>query len=46
MYARFIPASNVGIFAVIWRIVMYYFNIAPGIGSGIIIVRREANKRE
>jgi uncharacterized protein (TIRG00374 family) len=42
MYALFIPASIVGIFVVIWRIVLYYFNIALGILSSIIIVRREA----
>ena len=42
MYALFIPASVVGIFVVIWRIVLYYFNIALGILSSIIIVRREA----
>jgi uncharacterized protein (TIRG00374 family) len=41
MYALFIPASIVGIFVVIWRIVLYYFNIALGILSSIIIVRRE-----
>jgi uncharacterized protein (TIRG00374 family) len=46
MYALFIPASIVGIFVVIWRVVLYYFNIALGIGSSLIIVRREANKRE
>ena len=45
MYALFIPASIVGIFVVIWRIVMYYFNIALGIGSSLIIVRREAHNR-
>jgi len=42
MYALFIPASIVGIFVVIWRIVLYYFNIALGILASIIIVRREA----
>lgn len=42
MYALFIPASVVGIFVVLWRIVLYYFNIALGIMSSIIIVRREA----
>jgi len=42
MYALFIPASIVGIFVVIWRVVLYYFNIALGIISSIIIVRREA----
>jgi hypothetical protein len=44
MYALFIPASIVGIFVVIWRIVLYYFNIVLGILSSIIIVRREAGK--
>lgn len=44
MYALFIPASIVGIFVVIWRIVLYYFNIALGILSSLIIVRREAAK--
>jgi glycosyltransferase 2 family protein len=46
MYALFIPASVVGIFVVIWRIVLYYFNIALGILSSIIIVRREARNAE
>jgi uncharacterized protein (TIRG00374 family) len=46
MYALFIPASIVGIFVVIWRIVLYYFNIALGILSSLIIVRREARKTE
>jgi hypothetical protein len=46
MYALFIPAPIVGIFVVIWRIVLYYFNIALGILSSIIIVRREAKSSE
>ena len=46
MYALFIPAPVVGIFVVIWRIVLYYFNIALGILSSIIIVRREAKNAE
>jgi uncharacterized protein (TIRG00374 family) len=45
MYALFIPAPIVGVFVVIWRIVLYYFNIALGIVSSIIIVRREANAK-
>jgi glycosyltransferase 2 family protein len=44
MYALFIPASIVGIFVVIWRVVLYYFNIALGILSSLIIVRREAKR--
>ena len=42
MYALFIPASIVGIFVVLWRVVLYYFNIALGIISSLIIVRRES----
>ncbi len=45
MYALFIPASIVGIFVVIWRIVLYYFNIALGIISSLIIVRRESGNK-
>ena len=46
MYALFIPASIVGIFVVLWRVVLYYFNIALGILSSIIIVRREVRSVE
>ena len=46
MYSLFIPVSIVGIFVVIWRVVLYYFNIALGILSSIIIVRREAKSKE
>ena len=45
MYSLFIPVSIVGIFVVIWRVVLYYFNIALGILSSIIIVRREAKSK-
>ena len=45
MYALFIPASIVGIFVVIWRIILFYFNIALGIFSSVIIVRREAKSK-
>jgi hypothetical protein len=43
MYALFLPSAIVGVFVVVWRIVLYYFNIALGIMSSLIIVRREAN---
>ena len=42
MYALFIPAAIVGVFVVLWRVVLYYFNIALGIISSLIIVRRES----
>jgi uncharacterized protein (TIRG00374 family) len=46
LYALFIPASIVGIFVVIWRVVLFYFNIALGILSSLLIVRREAKSKE
>jgi glycosyltransferase 2 family protein len=46
MYSLFIPVSIVGIFVVVWRVVLYYFNIALGILSSILIVRREAKSKE
>jgi hypothetical protein len=46
MYALFIPSSIVGIFVVIWRTVLFYFNIALGILSSFLIVRREVKSKE
>jgi uncharacterized protein (TIRG00374 family) len=46
MNALFIPVSIVGILVVIWRVVLYYFNITLGILSSIIIVRREAKSKD
>lgn len=42
MYSLFIPSAILGVFVVIWRVVLYYFNIALGIFSSLVIVRREA----
>jgi uncharacterized protein (TIRG00374 family) len=42
MYSLFLPASILGIFIVIWRVVLYYFNIVLGVVSSVIIVNREA----
>jgi uncharacterized protein (TIRG00374 family) len=42
MYALFLPSAILGIFVVIWRFVLYYFNIALGLFSSVLIVRREA----
>jgi uncharacterized protein (TIRG00374 family) len=41
MYSLFLPSAILGIFVVIWRFVLYYFNIALGIFSSVLIVRRE-----
>jgi uncharacterized protein (TIRG00374 family) len=45
MYALFLPSSILGIFVVIWRLVLYYFNIALGVISSVLIVRREATAK-
>ncbi|WP_292369767.1 lysylphosphatidylglycerol synthase transmembrane domain-containing protein [Methanoregula sp. UBA64] len=44
MYALFLPSAIVGVFVVLWRVVLYYFNIALGVMSSLIIVRRESAK--
>ncbi len=42
MYSLFLPSAILGIFIVIWRVVLYYFNICLGVVSSVLIVRREA----
>ncbi|HPD75454.1 MAG TPA: flippase-like domain-containing protein, partial [Methanoregulaceae archaeon] len=42
MYALFLPSAILGVFIVIWRVVLYYFNILLGLISGFIIVKRES----
>jgi uncharacterized protein (TIRG00374 family) len=42
MYSLFLPSAILGIFIVIWRVVLYYFNICLGVISSVLIVRREA----
>ncbi|MDD4483046.1 MAG: flippase-like domain-containing protein [Methanoregula sp.] len=44
MYALFLPSAIVGVFVVLWRVVLYYFNIALGVMSSLIIVKREASR--
>lgn len=45
-YAIIIPASIVGIFVLIYRFIFYYFNLAIGFVSSMIIVRREAKGKK
>ena len=42
MYSLFLPSAILGVFIVLWRIVLYYFNIVLGLVSGFLIVRRES----
>jgi hypothetical protein len=39
LYALIIPSSVLGIFVVLWRLLLYYFNIFIGIFAGIFIFR-------
>ncbi|MCG7854243.1 MAG: lysylphosphatidylglycerol synthetase, partial [Methanoregulaceae archaeon] len=36
--------SILGILVVLWRSILFYFNILLGLVSGLIIVRREAKE--
>ena len=42
LYGLFIPASIVGIFVVLWRVIFYYFHLIIGFVAGLAIIRREA----
>ncbi|MDD3976621.1 flippase-like domain-containing protein [Methanomicrobium antiquum] len=45
LYSLFVPSSIVGIFVVIWRILLYYLNIFLGIFGTLIIVKREVVRK-
>ncbi len=41
LYSLFVPSSIVGVFVLLWRLILYYLNILLGLLSSLIIVRRE-----
>lgn len=41
-YAFIVPSAVLGIFVIIWRLIMYYFNLAVGFIASLLILRREA----
>ncbi|MDD2472709.1 MULTISPECIES: lysylphosphatidylglycerol synthase transmembrane domain-containing protein [unclassified Methanoculleus] len=41
LYSLFIPSSIVGVFVLLWRLILYYLNILVGLLSSLVIVRRE-----
>jgi uncharacterized protein (TIRG00374 family) len=41
LYGLFVPSSIVGIFVVLWRLILYYINIIIGLLASLYIVRRE-----
>jgi uncharacterized protein (TIRG00374 family) len=44
LYGLFVNSSVLGILVVLWRSILFYFNILLGLVSGLIIVRREAKE--
>ncbi|MBT8507501.1 lysylphosphatidylglycerol synthetase [Methanomicrobiaceae archaeon CYW5] len=46
LYGLFVPSSIVGVFVLIWRLIMYYFNIFAGVLASVFIVRREMILRQ
>lgn len=41
LYALIVPSSVLGIFVLLWRFYLYYFNIIAGLVASIFIFRRE-----
>ncbi|HQN92078.1 MAG TPA: lysylphosphatidylglycerol synthetase, partial [Methanoculleus sp.] len=44
-YSLFVPSSIVGVFVLLWRLILYYLNIILGLLPGFVIVRREVIAR-
>jgi len=44
-YSLFVPSSIVGVFVLLWRLILYYLNIVLGLLPGLVIVRREIMAR-
>lgn len=45
-YSIIIPLPLVGVFVLLWRLIMYYFNVVVGLIASLRIVRREAAAAE
>ncbi len=41
LYILIVPASILGIFILLWRLLLYYFNIAVGLIASVYIFKRE-----
>lgn len=46
LYGLFVPSSIVGVFVLLWRLILYYFNIFVGVLASVLIVRREMILRQ
>lgn len=45
-FALIVPANLLGVFVLLWRLIIYYFNLASGFISTLLILRREAKEKE
>jgi uncharacterized protein (TIRG00374 family) len=41
LYALIVPASVLGLFVLLWRLLLFYFNIVVGLVASLNIFRRE-----
>ena len=41
LYALIVPSSIVGVFVLLWRALLYYYNIVVGVIGSLCVVRRE-----
>lgn len=46
LYGLFVNSSILGILVILWRSILFYFNILLGLFSSLLIVRREANEED
>jgi uncharacterized protein (TIRG00374 family) len=44
LYALFVPTAVLGVFILLWRLIMFYLNIVCGIIGTMLIVRREVSQ--
>lgn len=45
-FALIVPANLLGVFVLLWRLIIYYFNLASGFISTMIILRREGKGKK
>lgn len=45
-FSLIVPTSLIGVFVLIWRLIIYYFNIITGFIATMIIVKREAKSTD
>ncbi|MFH0966362.1 MAG: flippase-like domain-containing protein [Methanobacteriota archaeon] len=46
LYVLFVPTAVLGVFILLWRLIMFYVNIVFGLIGTMIIVRREVTQKE